>query len=65
MATLKVDIDVEMLERLVERAVRERRPIDMQAAVMLRQALGLPFPYASHVADKCDEAAEGRGDHER
>ena len=61
MATLKLDLDTEMLERLVERAVQERRPIVWQAEVELRRALGLPFPHASHVAAKPDESSdEGR-----
>jgi hypothetical protein len=41
---IKLDIDTEAYERLVERAVLWRRPVDWQAEVELRQALGLPFP---------------------
>lgn len=50
MAKIKLDLDTETLERLIERAVQERRPIVWQAEVLLRQALGLPFPYANRVA---------------
>jgi hypothetical protein len=41
---IKLDVDTETYGRLVERAVICRRPIDWQAEVELRQALGLPFP---------------------
>lgn len=44
MALLKLDIDAETYERLVEAAVSERRPIVWQAEVTLRRALGLTFP---------------------
>jgi Putative transposase len=44
MAKIKLDLDTGTFERLVERAVQERRPIVWQAAVLLRQALGLAFP---------------------
>jgi hypothetical protein len=42
--TLKVDVDSEAYERLVDRATTERRPVPWQAEVELRRALGLPFP---------------------
>jgi hypothetical protein len=58
MATLKLDLDTETLERLVERAVQERRPIVWQAEVLLRQALGLPFPYVSQLVATPDERPE-------
>lgn len=41
---VKIDLDREMSRRLVRAAVEERRPIDWQAEVILRRALGLPFP---------------------
>jgi hypothetical protein len=47
MAQLKLDLDQETFERLVEVALQERRPVVWQAEVLLRQALGLPFPYLS------------------
>jgi hypothetical protein len=58
MATLKLDLDPETLECLVERAVQERRPIIWQAEVLLRQALGLPFPYVSQISPKASERPE-------
>jgi hypothetical protein len=54
MVSLKLDVDRETFERLVEAAVRERRPVVMQAEVILRQALGLPFPYAVEVRQDSD-----------
>lgn len=47
MTQLKLDLDQETFERLVEVALQERRPVVWQAEVLLRQALGLPFPYSS------------------
>jgi hypothetical protein len=44
-ARLRLDLDQETFLALTDRALRERRPIDWQAEVMLRQALGLSFPY--------------------
>jgi hypothetical protein len=42
---LRLDIDGETFDRLLEVAAQERRPPDWQAEVPLRRALGLPFPY--------------------
>jgi hypothetical protein len=58
MALLKLQIDSETMERLVEQAVRERRPITWEAEVLLRQALGLPFPYAGRPASEPTERTE-------
>jgi hypothetical protein len=58
MAILKLRPDTETMDRLVERAAQERRPIVWQAEVLLRQALGLPFPYESQLAAKPDESSE-------
>jgi len=44
MPTLKLNVDPETYQRLVECADRERRPLVWQAAVALRRAVGLPFP---------------------
>jgi hypothetical protein len=40
MATLRVDLDRDTLERLARQAVRERRPLAMQAEVVLRDHAG-------------------------
>jgi len=47
MPTLRLDIDQETYARIVDQAVSERRPIDWQAEVTLRRAVGLPFPYSA------------------
>jgi hypothetical protein len=44
MARLQLELDTETAERLMESAVAERRPVVWQAEVLLRRALGLPFP---------------------
>ncbi len=45
MSVLRINLDVDTFERLQSAAVAERRPLPWQAEVILRQALGLPFPY--------------------
>ena len=45
MPTLKILLDDETLDRLMEAAVRELRPIGLQASAILRRSLGLPVPY--------------------
>lgn len=42
---IKLDLDPETTERLIQAAVSENRPVGMHAEVMLRRALGLPFPH--------------------
>jgi hypothetical protein len=41
---LRIHVDGDTLEALRVRATAERRPLNWQAEVMLRRALGLPFP---------------------
>ncbi len=41
---IKLELDQEIAERLIETAEKERRPVVWQAEVLLRRALGLPFP---------------------
>ena len=45
MPNIRLNLDDETYERLTESAVSNRRPLDWHAEVLLRQALGLPFPY--------------------
>ncbi|MGH8069286.1 MAG: hypothetical protein ACRERE_29435 [Candidatus Entotheonellia bacterium] len=45
MATLKIQLDTETYTALMEDAGRHLRPADWHAQAILRQALGLPFPY--------------------
>ena len=44
MPRLHLELDSETLEALVAHATAERRPARLQAEVIIRQALGLPFP---------------------
>lgn len=52
---IKLDLDDEATERLIESAVAEKRPMPWQAEVLLRKALGLPWPPRNEVAEvaKC------------
>jgi hypothetical protein len=45
MPRLRLDLDRETFEALADKAFSERRPVQLQAEVILRQALGLQFPY--------------------
>jgi len=47
MPRLRLDLDKDTFETLAEQAFAERRPVPLQAEVILRQGLGLPFPYPS------------------
>jgi len=40
---IRLRLNQEATERLIERAVRERRPVPMQAEVLLLRSLGLPI----------------------
>jgi hypothetical protein len=44
---MKINLDSETFLALLESAVDELRPVDLHAAVVLRRALGLPFPFPS------------------
>jgi hypothetical protein len=44
MPVIKLDLDLHTYEKLAEAAVRELRPVHWHAWVLLRRALGLPFP---------------------
>jgi hypothetical protein len=45
MPRLRLDLDRETFDALADKAFSERRPVPLQAEVILRQALGLEFPY--------------------
>jgi plasmid stability protein len=47
MDTLKIRLDHETELALIKDAARHLRPADWHAKTILRQALGLPFPYPS------------------
>lgn len=44
MAQVQLNLDAETYRRLLAAALAERRPVPWQAEVVLRRALGLPFP---------------------
>ena len=44
MPFIRIEIDPETAARLQDVALAERRPTTWQAEVLLRKALGLPFP---------------------
>ena len=44
MLTVKIDVDKETYERMVEEAVFARRPLQRHGGIILRRAFGLPFP---------------------
>jgi len=45
MPKLRLDLDRETFEALASQALAQRRSVILQAEVILRQTLGLPFPY--------------------
>lgn len=44
MPSLRMDVPTEVYDRIVAEAKAEMRPIQWHAVVLLRKALGLPFP---------------------
>jgi hypothetical protein len=57
-ARLHLEPDQETFVALTDRALRERRPVVWQAEVILRQALGLPFPYPAEEDTACPRGGE-------
>ena len=51
MPRLRLDLDRETFEALASQALAQRRPVILQAEVILRQTLGLPFPYPTAAPD--------------
>jgi hypothetical protein len=41
---LRLDLEEDATAKLIQRAAEEKRSVGWQAEVMLREALGLPFP---------------------
>lgn len=64
MPVLKIEVDSETYDRLVEQAVAERRPVIWQAEISIRRALGLPFPYGPELAirSRGEEAGDAPDD---
>jgi hypothetical protein len=54
---LKLRLDTETADKLCADALRELRPVDLQAVALLRRGLGLPVPYPTG-ADVRDPARE-------
>ena len=56
MPRLRLDLDTETFESLVAHATAELRPVQLQAEVLLRRALGLPFPFVQEQSaiSECD-----------
>lgn len=52
--TIRIQLEDDALAALRESATAERRPLNWQAEVMLRRALGLPFPLYANSADRLD-----------
>jgi hypothetical protein len=59
---LKIELDEQTTERLISAAVAERRPLAWQAEVVLRRALGLPFPADDSGGQPAERPAEEAGD---
>jgi hypothetical protein len=47
---IRLDLDEETTEQLIKSAASERRPVPWEAEVLLRRALGLPFPRVAQTA---------------
>jgi hypothetical protein len=58
MTTLKIALDREMYAALMSEAARHLRPADWHAKAILRQALGLPFPYPADNDPPCTQRSE-------
>ena len=62
MPRLRLDLDRETFEALVAQALSERRSAAYQAEVILRQAMGLPFPYpATPLTEPTPSTSRGPG----
>lgn len=45
MVRMRIELDATAFDRLLDEAIAEARSAPRQAEVILRRALGLPFPY--------------------
>jgi hypothetical protein len=50
---VRIDLDVETTKALIESGLHELRPPNLQAEVLLRRALGLPFPPEPRSSTPC------------
>jgi|RhiMetdeSRZDD1v2_1073273.scaffolds.fasta_scaffold1300266_2 hypothetical protein len=58
MPLIRINLDTDCFNRLAESAIEELRPIPWQAEVLLRRALGLPFPCRPEGARQCPLAQQ-------
>jgi hypothetical protein len=59
MPRIRIDIDEETYSALMHKAGEELRPLQLEAAVILWRALGLPFPYPSVIDVLASEVRKG------
>jgi hypothetical protein len=52
---LEIELEQDATAELIRRAIEQRRPIDWEAEVLLRHALGLAFS-----SERCAEATDSR-----
>ena len=64
MPRLRLDLDRETYEALASEALAQRRSVILQAEVILRQALGLPFPYPPTAPGGQSDTATANSSHE-
>ena len=64
MPRLRLDLDRETYNALVSLALAQRRPVVYQVEVLLRQTLGLAFPYPPAPPDEESSAPIPKGSHE-
>jgi hypothetical protein len=60
MVTMKVELDAESFKKLAKLSVEERRPMNLQAEVLILQGLGrwpLPMPPWTPAEDTADVSA--------
>jgi hypothetical protein len=62
---LRLDLAPETAAALVERAVRDLRPVGMEAEVLLRTALSLPVPWSGRSQEMSKETPTGDGGTDR
>jgi hypothetical protein len=55
---LRLDLDAEATEALIKSGLHELRPPNLQAEVLLRRALGLPFPPEPRSSTACTTQTE-------
>jgi hypothetical protein len=55
---VRLNLDAEATEALIKSGLHELRPPDLQAEVLLRRALGLPFPPEPRSSIACTTPTE-------